>query len=77
MIKIIKIYFFTNIINYRKNKSKNKIVYCIIKNLYIQKKNNLINKYVSNINTIINFFNTPYGMSVSLFNVFFKKFITY
>ena len=79
MIKIIKIYFFINTVNYLKNKKnkKNKIIYSIIKNMYMQKKSNLINKYVSNVYNIFRFFNTSYGMNVALFNVFFKKFINY
>jgi len=79
MTKLIRIYFLTSISLYLKKKKKNyhKIVYGIIKNLYINKKNRLINKRVSNVKNIFSFFNSPYGMNSGLFNIFFKKFTVY
>ena len=79
MTKLIRIYFLTNISLYLKKKKKNyhKIVYNIVKNLYISKKNKLVNKRVSNVRYIFNFFNSSYGMNSGLFKVFFKKFIVY
>ena len=79
MTKLIRIYFLTNISIYLKKKKKtyHKIVYSIVKNLYINKKNKLVNKHVSNVRYIFSLFNSSYGMNCGLFNVFFKKFIAY
>ena len=79
MIKLIRVYFFINTIGYLKKKKKNyhKIIYNIVKNIYIHKKNKLINRYISNVYNIFSLFNNSYGMNSGLFNVFFKKFTTY
>jgi len=79
LTKLIRIYFLTSVSSYLKKKKKkyHKILYNIVKNLYINKKNRLVNKRISSVKNMISFFNSPYGMNLALFNIFFKKFTVY